>query len=796
MADSIRIFQLAKELNISHTDILDFLKSKDISVSSHMSPIDGKTQQIVYTEFAKDRQSAERDRKEQVRKEIHDSKVVMKTKSVKKFQILSVQEQREAEKKKAESKAVETSKDEGKSKKAPAEIKPKKKLRKITLREPENKDDGKKAKKHKDDIKKDNSAVKRLKKTLASIDSGPKKKSYKKLKKDSNAVDGDQIRVVELSEYASIDEVAKVLDVGTSEVIGKCLQMGILATVNQRLEWDVIELIAGEYDVELKKYEEVVDDLFVTAHSEEELTNAIQRAPVVTIMGHVDHGKTSILDYIRETKVAAGESGGITQRVGAYQVVHNENAITFLDTPGHEAFTAMRARGAQSTDIVILVVAADDSVMPQTIEAINHAKAAEVPIVVAINKIDKQGANPDIVKRELSEKNVLVEEWGGKIQSVNTSAITGEGIDALMEAILLEAEVLDLKANVDIDCKGIVIDSKLDKGLGPVATVLIQKGTLKIGTPFICNNHPGKVRAIMNERNERVKEAKPSDPVQILGFDQVPQAGDIFAEVENESDLKKIANERQRIKREIDLQMVQKTSLDSISAQIKEGDINNLNIIIKADADGSIEALIQSIEKINNDEVGVDIVHKGVGNVTESDVLLAQASQAIIIGFGVQVPSNTKLLASQNNVEIRAYSIIYQIVEDVKMAVEGLLKPDMVEEVIGVAVVKESFKIPKIGFIAGSQVESGKITRDSFVRLIREEEELVSKGSITSLKRFKDDVASVDSGMECGISVEGVKKYFEGDRIVAYKINEIKRTLADSWIISHFLDQKEYHNKF
>jgi translation initiation factor IF-2 len=780
MADSIRIFQLAKELNISHTDILDFLKSKDISVSSHMSPIDGKTQQIVYTEFAKDRQSAERDRKEQVRKEIHDSKVVMKTKSVKKFQILSVQEQREAEKKKAESKAVETSKDEGKSKKAPAEIKPKKKLRKITLREPENKDDGKKAKKHKDDIKKDNSAVKRLKKTLASIDSGPKKKSYKKLKKDSNAVDGDQIRVVELAEYASIDEVAKVLDVGTSEVIGKCLQMGILATVNQRLEWDVIELIAGEYDVELKKYEEVVDDLFVTAHSEEELTNAIQRAPVVTIMGHVDHGKTSILDYIRETKVAAGESGGITQRVGAYQVVHNENAITFLDTPGHEAFTAMRARGAQSTDIVILVVAADDSVMPQTIEAINHAKAAEVPIVVAINKIDKQGANPDIVKRELSEKNVLVEEWGGKIQSVNTSAITGEGIDALMEAILLEAEVLDLKANVDIDCKGIVIDSKLDKGLGPVATVLIQKGTLKIGTPFICNNHPGKVRAIMNERNERIKEAKPSDPVQILGFDQVPQAGDIFAEVENESDLKKIANERQRIKREIDLQMVQKTSLDSISAQIKEGDINNLNIIIKADADGSIEALIQSIEKINNDEVGVDIVHKGVGNVTESDVLLAQASQAIIIGFGVQVPSNTKLLASQNNVEIRAYSIIYQIVEDVKMAVEGLLKPDMVEEVIGVAVVKESFKIPKIGFIAGSQVESGKITRDSFVRLIREEEELVSKGSITSLKRFKDDVASVDSGMECGISVEGVKKYFEGDRIVAYKINEIKRTLADS----------------
>tara|TARA_Y100001949_G_scaffold30282_1_gene23349 strand:- start:3383 stop:5728 length:2346 start_codon:yes stop_codon:yes gene_type:complete len=781
MTDSIRIFQLAKELNISHNDILDFLKSKDISVSSHMSPIDGKTQQLVYTEFAKDRQSAERDRKEQVRKEIHDSKVVMKTKSVKKFKIMSLEDQRKSGAKKTEKNVEKVEKKDTSSKeKKPVVAEPKKKLRKISLRQPENQEDKKMARKDKEELKKDSSAVKRLKKTLASMDSGPKKKSYKKTKKDSKDISADEKRVIELAEYASIDEIAKVLDVTTSEVISKCLQIGILATVNQRLEWDVIELIAGEYDVELKKYEEVVDDLFVTTHSEEELSNASKRAPVVTIMGHVDHGKTSILDYIRETKVAAGESGGITQRVGAYQVLHNDNKITFLDTPGHEAFTAMRARGAQSTDIVILVVAADDSVMPQTIEAINHAQAAEVPIIVAINKIDKQGANADIVKRELSEKNVLVEEWGGKIQSVNTSAITGEGIDDLMEAILLESEVLDLKANVEIECKGVVIDSRLDKGLGPVATVLIQKGTLKIGTPFICNNFPGKVRAIMNEKNERIKEAKPSDAVQILGFDQVPQSGDIFAEVSNESDLKKIANERQRIKREIDLQMVQKTSLDTISAQIKEGDINNLNIIIKADSDGSIEALIQSIEKINNEEVGVDIVHKGVGNVSESDVLLAQASNAVVIGFGVQIPSNSKLLANQNNVEIRAYNIIYQVVEDIKLAVEGLLKPDLVEEIIGVAVVKESFKIPKIGFIAGSQVESGKITRDSHVRLIREEEELISKGSITSLKRFKDDVNTVESGLECGIAIEGVKKFFEGDRIVAFKINEIKRTLADS----------------
>ena len=780
MTDSIRIFQLAKELNISHNDIVDFLKSKGISVTSHMSPIDGKTQQIVYTEFAKDRQSAERDRKEQVRKEIHDSKVVMETKSVKKFKIMSVQDQRQQDKvKKAKIKEQEQ---ESKTSSSKAEKvievkKPKKKLRKITLRDSSTLQDKKENKKDKEAIKKDTSAVKRLKKTLASMDSSPKKKSYKKAKKDIDVDDGSP-RSIELAEYASIDEIAKVLDVSTSEVIGKCLQMGVLATVNQRLEWDIIELIAGEYDVSLSKYEEVVDDLFVMAHTDEELVDATNRAPVVTIMGHVDHGKTSILDYIRETKVAAGESGGITQRVGAYQVDHNGNKITFLDTPGHEAFTAMRARGAQSTDIVILVVAADDSVMPQTLEAINHSKAAEVPIVVAINKIDKPGSNPDTVKRELSEKDVLVEDWGGKIQSVNTSAITGEGIDALMEAILLEAEVLDLKANAKIECKGTVIDSKLDKGLGAIATVLIQKGTLKIGTPFICNNYPGKVRAIMNERGERIKTAGPSDAVQILGFDQVPQSGDIFAEVTNESDLKKIANERQRIKREIDLQMVQKTSLDSISAQIKEGDVNNLNIIIKADSDGSIEALIQSLEKINNEEVGVDIVHRGVGNVTESDVLLAQASKAVVIGFGVQVPSNTRLLANQSNVEIRAYNIIYQVVEDVKLAVEGLLRPDLVEEILGEAVVKESFKIPKIGFIAGSQVESGKITRDCFTRLIREDEELVSKGKIVSLKRFKDDVNSVDSGLECGIAIEGVKKYFPGDKIVAYKINEIKRKLS------------------
>ena len=772
MTDSKRVFDLAKELNISHTDILDFLKSKNISATSPMSPIDGKTQQLVYTEFAKDRQSAERDRKEQVRKEIHDSKVKMETKTVKKFKILSVKDEK---KELAEEK--DKKKPESKEKKETKKTEPKKKLRKITLTELAPKK-GKNKSQKPSEVKKDASAEKRLKQTLAEIESSRKKKVYKKPKKENETdLDGEK-RVIELAEYASVDEIAKVLDVNSSEIIAKCLQIGYLATVNQRLEWEIIELIAEEYGVEINKAEEVVDDLFVTAHSEEELKNASIRPPVVTIMGHVDHGKTSILDYIRETNVVAGESGGITQRVGAYQVDYKDNKITFLDTPGHEAFTAMRARGAKSTDIVILVVAADDSVMPQTIEAINHAKAAEVPIIVAINKVDKPESDIDKVKRELSEKDVLVEDWGGKIQCIHTSAKSGEGIDGLMEAILLESEVLDLKANSEILSKGVVIDSRLDKGLGPVATILVQKGTVKIGTPFMCNNFPGKVRAIMNERNDRIQTADPSSAVQILGFDQVPQSGDIFAEVENESDLKKIASERQRIKREIDLSTVKKNTLDSISAQIKEGDINNLNIIIKADSDGSIEALADSLEKIKNDEVGVDTVHKGVGNVTESDVLLAEASNAVILGFNVQIPSNTRLQANQSNVEIRSYNIIYQAVEDIKLAVEGLLKPDLVEEIIGEAIVKEAFKIPKIGFIAGSQVESGSITRDSLVKIIREEEEILNEGKISSLKRFKDDVNTVEAGLECGIGVEGIKKYLSGDRIVAYKINEIKRKLS------------------
>ncbi|MEE3152709.1 MAG: translation initiation factor IF-2, partial [Candidatus Neomarinimicrobiota bacterium] len=469
-------------------------------------------------------------------------------------------------------------------------------------------------------------------------------------------------------------------------------------------------------------------------------------------------------------------SGGITQHIGAYKVqVKENNFITFLDTPGHEAFTAMRARGTKVTDIVILIVAADDAVMPQTKEAISHAKAARVPIIVAINKIDKPGSDPDKVRRELSENDVLVESWGGKVQAVEISALNGAGIDDLLDSLLLETEILDLKSNKDCFAYGTIIDSKLDKGLGPIGTVLIQKGTLKVGDPFICNDYSGKVKSIMNEEGKRLKIAEPSDAVQLQGFELVPKAGDILAVIDNEKDLKKISNERQRTRREIE-QKRMSFSLNEISALIKEGSIKTLPIIIKGDVDGSIDALSENLIKLNNDEVEIKVIHKAVGMVTESDVLLAEASNAIIVGFNVQVSPNAKLQASQAGVDIRIYTVIYNVVDEIKLALEGLLEPDKVENIVGKAIVQQQFKIPKLGFIAGSKVTEGIILRNIKARLIREDK-IIIEGKIVSLKRFKDDAKEVKEGLECGIGIEGAKKYKEGDLIEAFEIKEIKRTL-------------------
>ena len=811
-----RIFQIAKELNISHTDILSFLKLKNIEVGSHMAPIEEDIYQIILAEFHKDKESVDRYRKEQVRREIHDTRILDRQKENKKLNLLTLDEQRKLEVKerekdkedekkkkeearnialKEEEKAIqdaerqknqekEIQKEKEKNKQKNVEPKAKKKLRKIHLSEIQSQvgkgnTQRKTDNRNQTDSKKDKSAAETVRKITAKIDIKSKKKVYKKDKNlnEENLEEVD-FKPIKVAEFANVDELSKIFETRSNDIIQKCMSLGVLATINQRLDWDLIELLAEEFGFKAEKMEDVGEELFSLDITEEDLKNAVDRPPVVTVMGHVDHGKTSLLDYIRDTNVVGGESGGITQHVGAYRVeLKDGNSVTFLDTPGHEAFTAMRARGAQVTDIVVLVVAANDGVMPQTKEAIGHAKAAEVPLIIAINKIDLPDVDLERVKRELSENDVLVEDWGGKIQAIPISAKTGQGVDDLLASMLVESEMLELKANVDTLARGTVVDSKLDKGHGPIATVLIQKGSLNIGDPFICNNIPGKVRAMMNERGQRIQHAGPSDAVQVLGFDQVPQSADIFAVVEDEKEIKRIASERQRLKREIDQKKIATQSLDGMSALIKEGAIKNLPIIIKGDVDGSIEALSEQLSKIANDEVGVQVVHKSVGMVSESDVLLAAASSAVIIGFHVQISSNAKLLARQEGVDIRSYNVIYNAVEEVTLALEGLLEPEQVEENLGRAIVQEAFKIPKIGFIAGSKVLEGKIVRNAKARIIRDEEE-IADGEINSLKHLKDDAKEMKAGFECGIGLDNFSKYKEGDIIVCYEIKSIKRSLV------------------
>ena len=808
-----RIFQIAKELNISHTEILSFLKGKGIAVGSHMAPIDEETYAIVMEEFHKDKESIDRYRKEQIRREIHDTRIFEEQKANKKLQLLSLEEQRklesdekikakaEEERKAIEAKTQATQHDEKVKKEAEQKVlevkrekeeliqkkkepqKPKKKLRKIDLSEIEAQvgkgtTNRRRDFKKKTDAQPPKSAVDTVRKITAKIDTKTKKKVYRKEKILKDDESGDvEIKPIKIVEFSNVDEISKIFNTKPNDIIQKCMSLGILATINQRLEWDVIELLAEEFGFKAERLEDIGEELFTLENSEEDIKKAVERSPVVTVMGHVDHGKTSLLDYIRKTNVVGGESGGITQHIGAHKVqLTDGNSVTFLDTPGHEAFTAMRARGAKVTDMVVIVVAANDGVMPQTVEAIDHAKAAKVPIIIAINKMDLPDVDPERVKRELSEHEVLVEDWGGKIQAIPISAKTGEGIDNLLSSILVESEMLELKANYETLARGTVIDSKLDKGHGPIATVLIQKGRLKVGDPFICNNITGKVRALINELGQRIQEAGPSDPVQVLGFDNVPQSADIFAVVEDEKEIKRIASERQRIKREIDLKKISAQSLDAMSALIKEGAIKNLPIIIKGDVDGSIEALSEQLEKIIHEEVGVQIIHKAVGMVSESDVLLASASKAVIIGFHVQVSSNAKLQATQEGVEIRTYNVIYNAVEEITLALEGLLEPETVEETLGRAQVQEAFKIPKIGVIAGSKVTEGIIVRNAKARVLREEEEIAS-GEITSLKHLKDDAKEIREGFECGIGLKDFSKFKEGDIIICYQIKSIKRTL-------------------
>lgn len=620
---------------------------------------------------------------------------------------------------------------------------------------------------------------------LMSGGSGKKRQKRRKLKREEMAADREQQMlmdemegsILEVTEFITVSDLAELLNVQATKVIGICLQLGLMVSINQRLDAATIELIATEFNREIRFVgaDDILDDF---EDEEDDPADMTDRAPIVTVMGHVDHGKTSLLDHIRNTRVAAGEAGGITQHVGAYAVsLADGRTITFLDTPGHEAFTAMRARGAQVTDIVILVVAADDSVMPQTVEAINHAQAAGVPLVVAINKIDKQDANPDKIKQQLLEHNVVVEDYGGKSQVALISAKTGKGIDELLEKVLIEAELMELKANPSRNASGIVLEARVDKGKGVVANLLVQRGTITIGDVFVAGQVFGRVRAMENELGKRIQTAGPSTPIQIIGFDGMPQAGDKLVCTDDEKKARDVAQQRQQIKREQDMRLVRHLTLDDISRRMALGEVVDLNLIIKGDVDGSIEALSGSLLKLSTDEVQVNVIHTGVGAISESDVLLASASDAIIIGFQVRPTANARKLAEVEQIDIRLFSVIYDAVDAIKDAMEGMLSPELNEKITSTVEVRETFKVPNVGTVAGCMVTDGKIHRKSRIRLIRDGI-VAFTGEIDALKRFKDDVREVAQGYECGISIKNFNDIKVGDVIESFEIVETKRKLS------------------
>jgi translation initiation factor IF-2 len=608
----------------------------------------------------------------------------------------------------------------------------------------------------------------------AAIRKKKKEKREEEEQKKLDQLEHDRMRI-KATEFVTVGELANLMRVSVAEVIQKVMGLGIMVSINQRLDKDTITLVSDEFGFLVDFEEEFTSEALSDIEDDEK--SLLPRPPVVTIMGHVDHGKTSLLDNIRNTNVVAGESGGITQHIGAYEVtVSDGKQITFLDTPGHEAFTAMRARGAQMTDIVVLVVAADDSVMPQTVEAISHAQAANVPIVVAINKIDKPDSNPERIKQQLAERGLLVEEYGGKHQVVELSAKKGTNVHLLLEKILLEAEMLNFRANPNREARGTLVEAELDKGKGIIATILVQKGTLRIGDSFVCGVWSGRVRAMFNERGQRVEAATPSQPVQVIGFDGIPQAGDDLIGIEDERQAREISLTRQQLKREQDFRQSRRVTLDDISQHIKNGQVRDLPVIVKADVDGSAEALSDSLMKLSTNEVKVQVIYKGVGGISESDVLLAMASSAVIIGFHVRPNLKARQLAQKEDVDIRIYSIIYDAINEVKNALEGMLAPTITEEVTATVEVRDVFKISRIGTIAGCHVRDGKIMRNNHVRLVRDGIE-VFDGTIASLKRFKEDVREVEQGFECGIGLENYNDIKNGDVIEAYKTVETKRKL-------------------
>ena len=607
---------------------------------------------------------------------------------------------------------------------------------------------------------------------------------YRKDKRDQRKVQSEEeealqekeSKIIKITEFITVGEIATLMDISSNDIISTCMSLGIMVTMNQRLDSETLSVVADEFGYELDFIKTDIEEEQEEEEQEEDPKNLEERPPIVTVMGHVDHGKTSLLDFIRNSSVTEGESGGITQHIGAYSVTVNSKKITFLDTPGHEAFTAMRARGAQITDIVIVVIAADDNIMPQTKEAISHAQAGGVPIIFAINKVDKEGANPDKVKESLAAMNLVVEDWGGKIQSQDISALKGQGVDSLLEKVLLEAEIMDLKANPNKNSSGSVLEAYLDKGRGYVSTILVQNGSLKIGDYLLAGKTSGKIKAMFDESGNPLELALPSTPVSVLGLDGAPQAGDPFKVFNDEKEAKMIASKRTQLGREQDVRTQKHLTLDEIGRRIAVGDFKELNVIIKGDVDGSVEALTDSFQNLSTEEIQVNIIFKGVGAITDSDVLLASASEAIIVGFNVKPTLSARKLSEKEQIDIRFYSIIYDAINDLKDAMEGMLSLEMKEESTGEAEVRETFKISRIGTIAGCMVTSGKIFRNSNIRIVRADE-MIFEGKLLSLKRFKDDVKEVAKGYDCGIQVNEFNDLIEGDIIQFYQEIAVKRKL-------------------
>jgi translation initiation factor IF-2 len=742
-----RVYDLAKEYNISSKAMVDMVHSLGFEVKSHSSTVGDDVIGAVERRL--------KAQAEEVKKEIEEKR--KKEEGRKREEEERVRQKRDAERRIL----AELSKSNKKPVKKPDP-------KKVEIRRKKDK-----RRRHKDRVVDRKAVEASFRQTMSSL-GGVKRKKYHRPDKDGQMVAVEASNTIKAQEFITVSELATMMGVKPAQVVAKCMELGMMATINQRLDMDTIQTVALEFDYNVEEEKLYAEEQEIA--EPDETIELAKRSPVVTIMGHVDHGKTSLLDYIRKSNIIGGESGGITQHIGAYVVYHGEGKITFLDTPGHEAFSAMRARGAQVTDIVVLVVAADDAVMPQTVEAIDHARAAGVPIIVAINKIDLPNINLDNIRNQLAKHNLVPEEWSGKTIMVQISAKYGTNVSKLLDMIILQAEMMELKANADRRAIGVVVEAKLDKGKGVICTVLIQKGTLRIGDPFVCGVYSGKVRAMFDERGKTVDSALPSMPVLILGSDGVPQAGDAFVVTRNESAAKEISQKRLRLKRERDYRFISRIKLTDIYSRIKEGQIRELNLVIKGDADGSVEALSDTLSKIEHKEVAVRVIHRGVGAINESDVMLAAASEAIIIGFHVRPDIKAAELAQREGVDYRLYKIIYEVETDIKKALEGLLRPESIEIKTGTAEIRNIIKIPKIGFIAGSIVRDGAIKRNAKCRVLHNNV-MLSEGTITSLRRFKDDVREVQSGFECGIGLPSMQDVQVGDLIETYEIVEKARTL-------------------